>query len=185
MNDMRAIIDLIENSNVQIQAFPFPYLYHVTRESNLESILRDGLKTSHYGSVHGEMDIHPPEPAIYLSRRAKSNNLHSDLFDGSKLVILKITTQHLDPTEAWPDDAIYSMFSDEYVFANASQVAAAFGIDRLQGKEMLSRLENASDADLPLMLKPVWNWYLKWRPGGEIAYTKDIPASAIVSRIEY
>ena len=167
---------------------PYPYLYHATRKANLPSIQQYGLLTRYYGVIHGSMEVHPPKPAIYLARDPNSNNLHGDLFDGSPLVVFKIATAQLDPNEMWPDDAIYSAYAEEYVFhsGDVPQIARAFGLsNRVEAKEMLNRLNSATDDQLPLLMKPCWRWYLKWRQGGEVAYTADIPASAIADVRDY
>ncbi len=156
------------------------YLHHATRKANVASIEQHGLLTRHYGEVHGGMEIHPPKPAVYLARDRRSNNLHRDLFDGAPLVVLTIDTSSLDLQEMWPDDALYTAFGHEEVFTTARQVARAFDLSLPNAKDLLVRLEDARDDALPLLLKPCWSWYLSWRRGGEVAYTADIPASAIV-----
>lgn len=180
MTTMRDLIRIVESGGGIVPDMPYPFLYHATRKANLPSIRQNGLLTRHYGAVHGGMDIHPPKPAIYLARGRSSNNLHTSLFDGTPLVVLKIDATKLDPNEMWPDDAIYTAFANEEVFTTARQVAQAFGLDLPQAKELLERLENASEDELPLLLKPCWRWYLSWKRGGEVAYTADIPPSAIV-----
>lgn len=170
-----------ENSQPTV---PVPFLYHATRESNLDAILSQGLLTRFYGAVHGSMDIHPPKPALYLSRKAVSDNLHSNLFS-EPVVILKIDTGLLDPNEFWPDDFIYDLWGDEEILTSPAVAARALGVDRTEAVELLGKMEEAPDTALPALMKPFWRWYLMWRNGGEVAYTADIPPSAIVGKKSY
>lgn len=165
--------------------FPVPYLYHVTPRSNLDSILEVGLRTRHCGDVHGEMDMHPPLPAIYLSRKEISDNLHTELFTRGELVVLKIDASRLEAEYTWPDDFIYDMFAQEEFLQTTAQVATAFGVDKPAAKQLLALLNDAPDELLPGFLKPCWPWYLASRNGGEIAYTADIGPDCIVEHRPY
>lgn len=160
-------------------SIPVPYLYHATRAANLETIRAEGLLTRFYGAVHGGMDLHPPKPSLYLSRKPRSDNLHTALFDGL-VVVLKIDTRHLDANEMWPDDMIYDLWADEEVLTTPASVAKALGITRQEASEVLETMAQTADAALPLVMKPFWRWYLMWRKGGEVAYTADIPPEAII-----
>lgn len=92
----------------------YPTLYHATRLEFLSSILRNGLQTSHCGRIHGSMNIRPPENTVYLSRHVNSNNLNTNLFsDDSRVVVLEISTQNLDQTKIYPDDALFVAFGQE------------------------------------------------------------------------
>ncbi len=155
-------------------------LYHATRSSNLDAILKEGLLARFWGAVHGGMEIHPPKPAVYLSRSRDSDNLHTSLFDGGPVVIIAVDASRLDEAECWPDDAIYQAFAEERILTTPRQVSAAFGVGSREARSILARLENARDEELPALLKPCWRWYLESRDGGEVAYTADVPPDAIV-----
>jgi hypothetical protein len=160
-------------------------LYHVTRASNLASICERGLDASRYGEVHGSMDVRPPRPAIYLSRKPTSDNLHANLYDGSPLVVLCVAMDALDDTEMWPDDFIYDRVADGDLLGTVGSVRKALGCDLETARGIHADIEAATDETLPEVLKPFWSWYLGHRQGGEVAYTADIPATAIVSVQDY
>jgi hypothetical protein len=162
-----------------------PYLYHVTRATNLASIREGGLESSRHGEVHGSMDVRPPRPAVYLSRKPSSDNLHANLFDGSPLVVLCIAMDDLDANEMWPDDFIYDRVAEGGILATPAAVARALGCEQETARQVHAAIEAGTDETLPEVLKQFWNWYLNHRQGGEVAYTADIPASAIVSVREF
>ncbi|MCE6958493.1 hypothetical protein LAZ40_05445 [Cereibacter sphaeroides] len=163
---------------------PVPFLYHATRASNLGAILAEGLRVRHHGAVHGGMDLSPPKPAIYLSRKPASDNLHAGLFT-EPVVVLRIDTSGLDPDEMWPDDFIYGLWAEGEILSSAAAVAKAAGVSRPEGERILEGLEATEDAMLPLALKPFWRWYLLHRKGGELAHTADIPPEAILGVRHY
>lgn len=154
-------------------------LYHATNIERVDSILQYGLQTKYYGAIHGEMEIHPPVSVIYLSRNETSNNLHVELFN-SEVVVLKISTEGLDLDSFYPDDFIYNMFANEEIIKTARQVEKALMVSPLEAKKIFKELINATDEDLPNLLKPFWSYYLAHPLGGEVAYTQDIPAKNIL-----
>lgn len=160
-------------------------LYHATSATNLDSIKAHGILTKYYGEIHGTTETHPPKPAIYLSREQPSNNLHTRLFERGEVVVLQIDFTRLDPNELWPDDFIYKLFEEEEILQTPGQVAKAFGVTIREGEVLLENLNNAMPDELVLLLKPLWKWYLSIRSGGEVAYTADIPSSAILSVRNY
>jgi hypothetical protein len=145
-----------------VETIPFPFLYHATRESNVASIKKYGLLSRYYGVVHGEMDMHPPKPAIYLSRARKSNNLHSDLFN-EPVIVLKIDTRFLDHNELWPDDFIYDLWANEDILTTPRDISRALGITPDEANALKVQLDHATDEQIPMLLKPFWRWYLVWR----------------------
>lgn len=167
------------------QGMPIPFLYHATSESNIPAIERDGLLTRFYGAVHGGMDIHPPKPAIYLARGAKSNNLNTELFNRGPVVVLKIDAARLDQQNMYPDDKIYDLVTEGEILDTPLSIVKALGCSLDQAKFILQEIEEGDDTSFPMILKPFWRWYLLWRRGGEIAYTADIPPSAIVGKKVY
>jgi hypothetical protein len=164
---------------------PVEFLYHVTRRANLAAILEHGLQTRFYGAVHGSCDIHPPRPAVYLSRKPLSDNLHCSLFDGSPLVVLRIDASRLESSQMWPDDFVYGPVSEGDMLESTSAVARALGISRRQAREVFDRIEEASEEDMPEVLQPFWRWYLTLEEGGEVAYTADVPPGAILAAAPY
>jgi hypothetical protein len=165
--------------------FPVPFLYHVTPKKNLASIQKAGLQVRYYGEIHGEMDIHPPVPCIYLSRKPRSDNLNTNITNHGDLVVLKIDASKLNEINIWPDDFVYEMFSNEEILATAGSVAKALSISKPEAKAIFDQLQNAKDSDLPALLKPFWKWYLMLRKGGEIAYSANIPPAAILAVSDY
>ena len=169
-----------QNIHESIGAQP-KYLYHATKQSNIDSIMQNGLQTKYYGAVHGSMDIHPPLPAIYLSRKPASDNLNSNMWT-EPAVVLKIDFAQLDTDQMWPDDFIYDAFANEEILTTPNSVMKALGVDKATAIDIFEQLTNASDEQLPELLKPFWFWYLTHRKGGEVAYTADIPPTAIVGQ---
>lgn len=165
--------------------FPLSVMYHVTPRSNVESIMAEGLKTSFYGTVHGEMEVRPPRAAIYLSRKSLSDNLNTRLSQMEPLVVMQIDARKLDPSEVWPDDFLYDLFAEGDRLSNVHEVAQAFGLDKPAASALLKRLDRASSKDLPLLLQACWPWYLQLDQGGEVAYTADIPKALITGCFEY
>lgn len=161
-----------------------PFFYHVTKKRNLASILKDGLKSSYFGDVHGEMDIRPKEKGVYLSRHEKSNNLNSSLFDnGGKLVVLKIENSFIDQDLVYPDDGMFAAFANEDLFFDADELTSELGIDVDEADKIFSIFENTFDADMAELMKPLWPWYLKKH--GEISTSQGVPAHKIVSCFDY
>lgn len=158
---------------------PVPYLYHATSETNRPAIEREGILTRFYGSIHGGMDLHPPKPAVYLSRNRKSNNLHTELFTRGPVIVLKIDAMGLDRGEIYPDDFFYELVTEGQLFTTPNSIAKALDCPADHAKAILAQIETGDDQSLPLILKPFWRWYLKWKRGGEIAYTADIPPDLI------
>ena len=160
---------------------PINHLYHATSESNLSSIRLNGLQTKFYGDVHGGMEIHPPKPAIYLSRKPKSDNLHTELANRGKIVVLQINAIGLDPNEFYPDDLLYDLVAEGEILSSARNIAQALRCDAAKAMKIFNQIEQADAESLPIILKPFWKWYLQWKNGGEVAYTANIPPELIVN----
>lgn len=162
----------------------FPVLYHATRMDYLSSILKNGLKTEHYGKIHGQMAIKPPHKCVYLSKHKNSNNLNTSMFeDNSKIVVLELKTDGIDLASIYPDDALYCGFGNEDVFTDADEIAEATGWNLEKSEAFLEELERTADIDLANKMKFLWQWYLEEH--GEIAVAQDIPASSIVRIRDY
>lgn len=167
----------------------FPHrLYHATRYSNLDSILRDGLLTARYGEVHGAMEYKPAGPSVYLSASPVSGNLNTALFDGRDVVVLEIDPASLDPDLAYPDDLLMFMLDEEFLAdldapedldkEAIDEFSARFGMDPDKaGRILIAALEAPDETAYPAILKEMWPEYLEAE--GEIAYLGDVPASAI------
>lgn len=156
-----------------------PVLYHATRMDYLPSILKEGLKTTHYGKIHGQMAIRPPCKCVYLSRHKNSNNLNSNLFESDpKLVVLEISTDDINLESIYPDDALFCGFGNEDVFEDADEIVEATGWSLEKSEAFLKELEKTPDIELANKMKFLWPWYLEEH--GEIAVAQDIPASSIV-----
>jgi hypothetical protein len=156
------------------------FLYHATNNVNLPAIFKDGLKPEFYSAVHGCMDIHPNVPVVYLSRNTASNNLNSGLFEAGPVSVLKIDVSGLDQSSFYPDDAFFNAVSEGEFLTTESSIVKALGCDRPEAKAIMKRIDASTD-DMAEALKPFWRWYLHHPRGGEVSYTRNIPASAIVS----
>lgn len=126
------------------------------------------------------MEIHPPKPAVYLSRYSKSNNLNTELFNRGPVIVLKIDASGLDQDEIYPDDFLYDLVIEGELFETARSITTALKCPLSQAKIVLDQIETADTKSLPLVMQQFWRWYLKWPRGGEIAYTADIPPSMII-----
>jgi len=157
-----------------------PFLYHATRGANWPSIQKHGLLTRFWGSIHGKMDYYPPIPVIYMARGRNSNNLHASLFDDGPVIVVKIDRSLLDEDEFYPDDALGYAFAEGAALTTRAEIARAYGVPIKAAVAMMETLEAVTDEKLMQTLKPTWAWYLRSRMGGEISYSKDIPAKAIV-----
>lgn len=95
-------------------------LYHATLESNIASILKEGLLCKHHGVIHGQMEYRPPK-AVYLSRLPQSNNLHANLFATAsakkeEVCVLQVDSDKLDKTKFVPDDCFFYILDQEHLF---------------------------------------------------------------------
>jgi len=63
------------------------HLYHATRRSSLDAIMKEGLLSRFHGKIHGAMEYGPAGDSVYLSRMKQSNNLNAALFDGEDVVV--------------------------------------------------------------------------------------------------
>jgi len=158
-------------------------LYHVTKKSNLESIMKEGLslkyflKQSQYGDqTSGE--------AIYLSRYPQGNNLPSTLLEEERVsIVLELSS--LDESLFHPDDGIYWAFSNEVMFhdEDLEEIKEAFSLDSLEAaEEKLEYLDSLTDKELVSVFKPLWRWYLQKE--GELSYRGDISPDLFVEVLE-
>lgn len=176
-------MSLIHSSTLHIAShFPTSItksLYHVTKLKNLESILKNGLKTSYYGTIHGEMAIHPESPSVYLSRKSTSDNLNTRLFeDNPQLIVIEVNPSFISLDSIYPDDALFVGFGDENVFVDAEDIACDLQCDESLAESLLEIFDNSLDHELPETMKHLWPWYLSSH--GEISVTHDIPPEAIL-----
>lgn len=164
---------------------PVPYLYHATRESSVESILKNGLMVKYFGAIHEDSELHHRKTgAIYLSRKNKSGNLPENLFS-EPVVVLKIDTDYLDPRYIWPDDYFYTLWEKGEIFFDTNGIGLILGINHTDAEDLYGEMLAATDQTLPFLLRPFWRWYLMSDDGGEIAYTKDISPNAVISVDKY
>ncbi len=174
-------------------------LYHATKKSNLENILKNGLQTNYYGKVHGSMEYGPPSPAVYVSTNEKSSNLNSNLFNDTNdpVIILQLNTKYLDSSMFFPDDAFfYMLFEDwlcdvdemvddelqEYINQSLDTFAEQFGIlDKEKASRIFIQLCTCADdmTEFHKIAKHIGLEYLIAQ--GEAAYLGDIPKEAIIT----
>ena len=167
-------------------------LYHATRRDNLPSIMSEGLKTAHYGDVHGRMEYALSEPCVYLSSRPESGNLNGNLFeeDGERyeVVVIEIDATGLDPDKFYPDDALYYVIDEDYTefWENEPErphliadFSARFSMDEHKAERLLSSCYERGEEHYQHILKEMWKEYMAAE--GEVAYASDVPISAILS----
>ena len=156
----------------------FPFLFHVTLKKNLDSILKNGLKTSYFGYIHGSMDCQPKD-TIYLSKFELSNNLNSRMFElDDEFVSFKIDTSFLDINSLYPDDAFFSSDALESVFDNVESISETFKIPMKEAEICYNNSFILSPNNVD-SFKIFALWYLQTE--GEISTSIDIPPEAIVS----
>lgn len=181
------------------------YLYHATRKSNLDSIMKNGIQTKYYGQVHGRMDYMPPNPAVYLSKFEHSNNLNTRLFseckDDDSVIILKIDITKLDAQKMFPDDAFFYMLDDLYccdademdskekkafIDDNIDDFMSDFGFsDEIKARTLFKAFLN-SDGSMAAYSKIAKKMAVEYLIGqGEIAYLADISPTAILGYENY
>lgn len=158
---------------------PIAQLYHATNKANLESIRHHGLRVKFCGAVHGGMEVRPPVPTVYLSRRRHSSNLHSDLF-ASTVVVLQIDMAQLDPEAFYPDDGLLAAVANGDILASPASIRRSLGLSAGEAATLHDRLGRARGEDFAEILRPHWRWALTHPLAGEVAYAKDIRPSAIV-----
>lgn len=171
--------------------FPVQRLYHATRKENLDSILRDGLLTKHYGAVHGEMDYRPAGPSVYFSRHPQSSNVNTYLFDkgSAEIVVIEIDPTSLDPALCYPDDSMFYILDGDWLeeyedvspreqanIVNAFSLKYRIGLDLAQ--KIFDQAMELGEGHYPQILQPIWRELLSIE--GEIAYLGDVPAAAIL-----
>lgn len=162
----------------------FKYLYHVTKESSVKSILKNGLLTNFYGNIHGKMEISPPEKTIYLSKNKKSGNLNSNLFiNDERLVVLEIDTKFINENLIYPDDGFWCGFADENFLVDEFEVKSFFDIGIEESKNFLKYISSLNNKDLVNFTKPLWSFYLKKE--GEISISQDVHQSNIIKIYDY
>ena len=180
------LIEDLENTSIKsvietiLKQWPLKipkYMYHVTKKENLKSIKKDGLLVSKYGDVHGEMEIKPPSPAIYLSTSPNSNNLNTNL-SGHELVSLKIDTSYIDIKNIYIDDGFYVAYGNEQVFYEPDDTAYDLNISEDDAEILLDYMETLSNNNIMLKTRFLLGWYLKNH--GEISVTQNIPPESIV-----
>lgn len=176
------------------------YLYHATKRSNLDSILKEGLTVKHYGEVHGSMEYGPPESAVYLSTCENSNNLNCRLFTecgvDDAVIVLRIDSSKLNADKYFPDDAFFYMLDDiycadtdemtsselkEFVDEMYLDFATQFGFkDNKKAKRILSAFckSDGSMEEYSDIAKKMGLEYLVGQ--GETAYLGDINPEAIL-----
>lgn len=167
-------------------------LYHATRKDNLPSIMSEGLKTAHYGDVHGCMEYALSEPCIYLSSRPESGNLNGNLFEEGgeryEVVVIEIDATGLNPDKFYPDDALYYMIDEDYMefWENEaerphliSDFAEHFSMSEDKAERMLSSCYEHGEGHYQHILKEMWKEYIEKE--GEVAYAADVPPSAILA----
>ena len=180
------IINELENSDIKLvikeilskwkPVLP-KYMYHVTKEKNVNDIMASGLITRKYGEVHGTMEITPPSPAIYISDRPESNNLNTNL-SGNDLVSFKIDTSFIDIKNVYVDDGFYVAFGNEDVFEDAEEVSESLQISIESASILLDYLESLQNDKIVIKTKFLLGWYIEHH--GELAITQNIPPEAIV-----
>lgn len=175
-------------------------LYHATRTANLPSILAQGLLTSHYGKVHGEMEYAPAGPSVYLSRHENSSNLNSDLFrtedesENAPVSVLMIDADQLDPDLFRPDDSFFYILDEEYLESwediddgekagLVREFSTRYSISEDSALDLLTRCAEEGEAEYSAILAPIWREILAVE--GEVSYLGDVPASAIIEISPY
>lgn len=182
--DAEAVLREIANAMQTDAPLPSP-LRHATLASNVQSIMSEGIDPRRWGAVHGGMDVHAAVPCVYLAQASQSNNLHASLFAGgaSAVVVIDVDAACLDPESFMPDDALYVLWERGEIFEDADEMVEELEIAKELAERYLSLLESASDEDLPLLLKPLWRWHFERE--GELAYSGNVPPSAILSVRRY
>ena len=163
--------------------------YHATRQSCVEAIRREGLRTAFYGAIHGITGYPPVAPSVYLSRNFPPQNLCLSLFDdpANPVVILEVDGAGLDPRRIHPDDMLGQILARDFLeYAEdendlgelAVEFADRFGLDPVRADTLLRRCMDVEDErEYPAILKDMWVEYAAAE--GEIAYAADVPPEAI------
>ncbi|MEP3669202.1 MAG: hypothetical protein ABJN42_20945 [Roseibium sp.] len=166
-----------------------PFLYHATGLKAFNAILEEGLRTEHFGAVHGAMEYAPAGPSIYLSRHESSSNLNTALFDEGtdRVRLLKIDTSYLDVDLIYPDDALMYLVDEDYLedcetFKDLtrpiiSDFAERFGMNLNKARRVLTSCLEDGEKGYPAALREMWPEYLKVE--GEVAYLGDIDPEAV------
>lgn len=154
-----------------------PTLFHVTTRSRANQILKNGLKVSHMGDIHGTMEVQPQESVVYLSKFPDSNNLNTNLFElNEEIVSLEIDTSFIDKTKIYPDDGMFSAIGIEVLFEDEQEIQETFDIPHSEAEIIFNKTFELSNDNVEEW-KVFAMWYLITE--GEISVAHDIPPEAI------
>lgn len=154
-----------------------PTMYHVTTRSRAEKILKEGLKVSHMGDIHGSMEVQPQEPVLYLSKFPNSNNLNTRLFElNEEIVSLEINPHFIDKNKIYPDDGMFAAIAMEALFEDEEDIQDIFDIPYEEAEILLAQCFNLTN-DMVKDWKIFAMWYLITE--GEISVAHDLPKEAI------
>ena len=154
-------------------------LYHATLAGNMASILEEGLLASKCGAVHGETEVHPSRPRVYLSAHPEPDNLCAELFAAGDVVVLEVDATGMDPDLFYPDDFFLDKVAAGEMLEDVDDVMETLGLDESEARSLLDRLEHCEGSDFAEALKPFAAWHA--REHGEVSYVGDVPPDAIVS----